>query len=62
VIGRIASALAGHKINIGRMQVGEEAEKKQNVVLITTGSIVSKEILEEIRSLEDVFSARRIEL
>lgn len=62
VIGRITTALAGHKINIGRMQVGEEAEKKQNVVLITTGSTVSDEILEEIRSLKNVFSARRIEL
>jgi hypothetical protein len=44
------------------MQVGEEAEKNQNVVLITTGSTVSDEILEEIRSLKNVFSARRIEL
>ena len=62
VIGRVTSALAGHSINIARMHVGEEAEKKQNVILITTGSIVSDHILGEIRSLEDVFSARRIEL
>jgi len=62
VIGRITSALARHQINIDRMQVGEEKEKKQNVILITTGTIVSDDILEEIRSLANVFSAQRIEL
>jgi len=62
VIGQITSALARHQINIGRMQVGEEKEKKQNVILITTGTSVSDEILEEIRSLQHVFSAQRIEL
>jgi len=62
VIGRITSALARRQINIGRMQVGEEKEKKQNVILITTGSIVSDDILEEIRSFANVFSAQRIEL
>lgn len=62
VIGRVTSVLAAHDINIGRMHVGEEAEKRQNVILITTGSIVSDEILDKIRSLKDVFSAWRIEL
>jgi len=62
VIGEITSALARHQINIGRMQVGEEKEKKQNVILITTGAIVGDEILEEIRSFKNVFSAQRIEL
>jgi D-3-phosphoglycerate dehydrogenase len=62
VIGQITSALARHQINIDRMQVGEEKEKKQNVILITTGAIVDDDILEEIRSFENVFSAQRIEL
>jgi len=62
VIGQITSALARHQINIDRMQVGEEKEKKQNVILITTGTIVNDDILEEIRSLRHVFSAQRIEL
>jgi D-3-phosphoglycerate dehydrogenase / 2-oxoglutarate reductase len=62
VIGQITSALARHEINIGRMQVGEERERKQNVILITTGTSVSDNILEEIRSLRNVFSAQRIEL
>ncbi|OQX64853.1 MAG: phosphoglycerate dehydrogenase [Desulfococcus sp. 4484_242] len=62
VIGQITSALARHQINISRMQVGEEKEKKQNVILITTGTSVNDDILEEIRLLEHVFSAQRIEL
>jgi len=62
VIGQITSTLAGHQINISRMQVGEEKEKKQNVILITTGASVNDDILEEIRTLRHVFSAQRIEL
>ncbi|MBW1936535.1 MAG: phosphoglycerate dehydrogenase [Deltaproteobacteria bacterium] len=60
VIGRIASKLGEHKVNIGRMQVGEEKEKKQNVILLTTNVPVSDDILKEVRELKDVFSARRI--
>ncbi|GAF68410.1 unnamed protein product, partial [marine sediment metagenome] len=62
VIGRITSTLGSHGVNIGRMQMGEEKEKKQNVIFLTTNVSVNDEILEELRGLEDVFSVRRIEL
>ncbi|MCJ7594513.1 MAG: phosphoglycerate dehydrogenase [Desulfobacterales bacterium] len=62
VIGRITSKLGEHKVNIGRMQVGQEREKKQNVILLTTDIPVKDGILQELRGFEDVFSARRIEL
>ncbi len=62
VIGRIATTLGKNEINISRMKVGEEKEGKKNVVLLTTSTIIKEEILEEIRSLEDVFSAKKIEL
>ncbi len=62
VIGSIATALGGHNINISRMQVGEEKAKKQNIILLTTSTVVSDEILEEIRGLKHVHSARKIEL
>ena len=39
-----------------------EKEKKQNVILLTTSTIVNDEVLEELRSQEHVFSARKIEL
>jgi D-3-phosphoglycerate dehydrogenase len=62
VIGNIGEILGKNGINISRMQVGQKTEKKQNVILLTTGSIVSDEVLEELRGLEPVFSARKIEL
>jgi D-3-phosphoglycerate dehydrogenase len=62
VIGQIGVTLGKHGINISRMQVGEEKDQKQNVILLTTSSIVSDDILDELRGLECIFSARRIEL
>jgi D-3-phosphoglycerate dehydrogenase len=62
VIGRIATALGKNMINISRMQVGEEREKKQNIILLTTSSIANDGILEELRGIEGVYSVRRIEL
>jgi D-3-phosphoglycerate dehydrogenase len=62
VIGRITTTLGTHKINISRMHVGEEKEKKQNIILLTTSTVVNDEILEEVRVLDDVLWAKRIEL
>jgi D-3-phosphoglycerate dehydrogenase len=62
VIGRIATTLGNHNINISRMQVGEEKKERRNVILLTTSSAVDDKVLEELRDLEDVFSARRIRL
>lgn len=62
VIGKITSTLGKHKVNISRMAVGEEKEKKQNVIFLATNVTVNDEVLEIMQDLEDVFSVRRIEL
>ncbi len=62
VIGRIATTLGKRDINIGRMGVGQEKDKQQNVILLNTNISVNDDILEELRDLDPVFSARRIEL
>lgn len=62
VIGRIGTTLGKHNVNIGRMHVGQERAKKQNVILLSTDVSVKDDILEKVRALEHVFSARRIEL
>ncbi len=62
VIGKIASILGEHKINISRMQVGEEKEKKENVIFLTTSDLVSDDVVKELRKLDYVISARKIEL
>jgi D-3-phosphoglycerate dehydrogenase len=62
VIGRIGTTLGKYKVNIGRMHVGQERAKKQNVILLTTDVSVKDDILEKVRALDHVYSARRIEL
>ncbi|HUU40360.1 MAG TPA: phosphoglycerate dehydrogenase, partial [Desulfatiglandales bacterium] len=62
MIGRIASTLGNRMINISRMQVGEEKDKKQNVIFLATDVSVNDEIIEELKGLKDVFSVRRINL
>jgi hypothetical protein len=44
------------------MHVGQERAKKQNVILLTTDVSVNDDILEKVRALAHVFSARTIEL
>jgi D-3-phosphoglycerate dehydrogenase len=62
VIGRIGTTLGKYKVNIGRMQVGQERAKRQNVILLTTDVSVKDDILEKVCALDHVYSARRIEL
>lgn len=62
VIGGIASSLGEHGVNIGRMQVGQEKQKRQNVILLTTDIPVTDGVLESILDRKNVFSARRITL
>jgi D-3-phosphoglycerate dehydrogenase len=62
VIGRIATTIGKHRVNIGRMHVGQQKEKKQNVILLNTQISVSDDVLQEVVDLPHVYSARRIEL
>ena len=62
VIGIIGSTLGKEGINISRMQVGEDRGKNQNVIFLTTNAIVTDEVLEKLRGLEHIYSARKIEL
>jgi D-3-phosphoglycerate dehydrogenase / 2-oxoglutarate reductase len=62
VIGRLASILGNHKVNISRMQVGQEKEKKGNVIFLATDVPVNDNIVEDLKKLEDIFSVKRIDL
>jgi len=62
VIGSIGVTLGKHKVNINRMQVGQEKAEGQNVILLSTSTSVGDDVLEELRSLDHVFSARKIDL
>jgi D-3-phosphoglycerate dehydrogenase / 2-oxoglutarate reductase len=62
MIGKIATTLGKHSINISRMAVGQEKEEKRNVILLTTSESIDDKTLEELRGLENIFSVRKIEL
>jgi D-3-phosphoglycerate dehydrogenase len=62
MIGRITTIIGDQGINIGRMAVSQKKKEKQNVVLLATDAVINDEILGNLCSLENIFSARRIEL
>ena len=62
MIGRIATLMGEHGINIARMAVGQEKGEKQNVILLTTDVSIDDGLLEELRNIENIFAVRRIEL
>ena len=58
MIGKIATTLGNHGVNISRMAVGQEKEEKRNVVLLTTSVSIDEKILDELMDLENIFSVR----
>jgi D-3-phosphoglycerate dehydrogenase len=62
VIGAIGTTIGKHDINIARMTVGQEKDRGQNIILLTTDTPVTPECLAEVRSLPHVDSALPLEL
>jgi D-3-phosphoglycerate dehydrogenase len=62
VIGRIAGLLGSAGINIRRMKVGEQRDKNQNIILLTTADMAPDAVFQGLRALDGVHSVRKIEL
>lgn len=62
VIGNIGTLLGKKKINIARMQFGREAPGGRAISVVTIDSPATLSIIEEIKSLPNVLSLRRIVL
>jgi D-3-phosphoglycerate dehydrogenase len=62
VIGAIGTTIGRHKINISRMIVGQEKERGQNIILLTTDTPLTPECLKDVEALEHVAMARQLEL
>ena len=62
VIGAIGSTIGKHHINIARMTVGQEKERGQNIILLTTDTPLTSECLKDVRALEHVAMAIPLEL
>lgn len=62
VIGNIGITLGKNEINIARMQVGQEKERGENVILLTTDQPVTPKALKELMALPSVKKAWALEL
>jgi D-3-phosphoglycerate dehydrogenase len=62
VIGAIGTTIGKHDINIARMTVGQEKDRGQNIILLTTDTPVTPACLADVRALPHVASAIPLEL
>jgi D-3-phosphoglycerate dehydrogenase len=58
VIGALGTELGKCGVNISRMTVGREVESRQNIILIGTDQLISTEVLERVRALENINGAQ----
>ena len=62
VIGRIGTMLGEHEVNISRFHLGRRERGGEAMAVIETDAPLKKETLDELRSFDQVISARQIEL
>lgn len=60
-IGQIGTTLGQHKINIGRMQVGQEEEGDRNIIFMSTDTPIPEDVVEELRQLSLVKTVTPLE-
>lgn len=62
VIGLLGTTLGSAGVNISQMTVGRQRESGRNVILLSTDSLVSKELLQEVRKLSTIDDAMALDL
>jgi D-3-phosphoglycerate dehydrogenase len=62
VIGALGTTLGKHGVNISRMTVGREEQSNQNIILLSTNELISKELLTEVEGLENITKAQVLDL
>jgi len=62
VIGALGTELGRANVNISRMTVGREEESKQNIIFLGTDQLITRELLEKVRALENIGDARAFDL
>jgi D-3-phosphoglycerate dehydrogenase / 2-oxoglutarate reductase len=60
-IGEIGTTLGQYRINIGRMQVGQEEEGDRNIVFLTTDTPIPEDVVEKMRQLSLVKTVTPLE-
>jgi D-3-phosphoglycerate dehydrogenase len=62
VIGALGTTLGISGVNISRMTVGREEKSNQNIILLSTDELVSKELLTKVEDLENITKAQVLDL
>jgi D-3-phosphoglycerate dehydrogenase len=62
VIGALGTILGSAGVNISRMTVGREEKSNQNIILLSTDELVSKELLTRVKSLANINNAQVLDL
>jgi len=62
VIGALGTTLGNAGVNISRMTVGREEESNQNIILLSTNELVSKELLIKVEELKNITKAQVLDL
>jgi D-3-phosphoglycerate dehydrogenase / 2-oxoglutarate reductase len=62
VIGALGTTLGAAGVNINQMMVGRETAQGRNIILLSTNLLISKELLQEVRSLPSINDAMVLDL
>ncbi|MBC8208469.1 MAG: phosphoglycerate dehydrogenase [Desulfobulbaceae bacterium] len=62
VIGALGTTLGKGGVNISRMTVGREEASNQNIILLNTDNLISKDLLDEVLALDHIDAAQALEL
>jgi D-3-phosphoglycerate dehydrogenase / 2-oxoglutarate reductase len=62
VIGALGTTIGAAGVNINQMMVGRETEHGRNVILLSTSSLISRELLQEVRNLPSINDAMVLDL
>ena len=62
VIGALGTELGKHNVNINSMTVGREIESRQNIIFLGTDQLITKELVEKLRALENISDAQAFDL
>jgi D-3-phosphoglycerate dehydrogenase / 2-oxoglutarate reductase len=62
VIGALGTMLGQYGVNISRMTVGQEEASNQNIILLNTDELVSRELLGKVEELDNITSAQVLDL
>ena len=62
VIGTLGTTLGNNNVNIARMTVGREEEHGRNIILLSTDTMISKDLLNHVKALPYIDDAMVLEL